>query len=181
MQSLSVGDEVPNVIFNQRVGDTTPDGGGCPIDGEWVEIQSGDIFDNKKVVVFSLPGAFTPTCSTLQVPGYEENYEKFKELGVDEVYVISVNDAFVMNAWVDCMNIKNIKPLPDGNADFTNDMGMLVGKANYGFGMRSWRYSMVVENGVITALFEEPGKDYNVDYDPYEQSTPENILEFLQQ
>lgn len=176
-----IGDKIPEVTFKQRVGDTTPDGGGCPIDGEWQDLSTSELFDNKKVVVFSLPGAFTPTCSTLQVPGFDENYEKFKELGVDEVYVISVNDAFVMNAWVDCMNIKNIKPLPDGNAEFTEQMGMLVAKQNLGFGLRSWRYAMVVDNGEITALFEEPGQAFNVEEDPYGETTPEKVLEFLQQ
>lgn len=176
-----IGDKIPEVTFKQRIGDTTPDGGGCPIDGEWQELTTADIFNNKKVVVFSLPGAFTPTCSTLQVPGFEENYEKFKELGVDDVYVVSVNDAFVMNAWLDCMNVKNIKTIPDGNAEFTEKMGMLVAKQNVGFGLRSWRYAMVVDNGVVSALFEEPGQAFNVEEDPYEQATPENILEFLQQ
>lgn len=176
-----VGDKIPEVTFKQRVGDTTPDGGGCPIDGEWVDLTTADIFDNKKVVVFSLPGAFTPTCSTLQVPGFDENYDKFKELGVDEVYVISVNDAFVMNAWVDCMNIKNIKPLPDGNGVFTEKMGMLVAKQNLGFGLRSWRYAMVVDNNEITAFFTEPGQGFNVEEDPYGETAPEKVLEFLQQ
>ena len=182
---VEVGDAVPFVNFRQRKGDVTPGTQGCGFDGEWVDINTVDIFENKKVVIFSLPGAFTPTCTTLQVPGFEENYEEFKKLGVDEVYCISVNDAFVMNAWADCMGLKNVKVLPDGNCEFTHDVGMEVSKSNLGFGFRSWRYAAVVENGVFTWLGIEPYDTSNefsrndIDEDPYGESSPEKVLEFL--
>lgn len=147
--------------------------------GEWVEKTSSDYFSGKRVVVFALPGAFTPTCSSKQLPGYEEKYNEFKERGIDEVYCLSVNDAFVMNAWAEKEHIVNIKMIPDGSGTFTRYMGMLVSKDDKGFGQRSWRYSMVVNNGVIEALFEEPGKSDNLTSDPYGESSPESMLKYL--
>lgn len=147
--------------------------------GEWVEKTSSDYFSGKRVVVFALPGAFTPTCSSKQLPGYEEKYNEFKERGIDEVYCLSVNDAFVMNAWAEKEHIVNIKMIPDGSGTFTRYMGMLVSKDDKGFGQRSWRYSMVVNNGVIEALFEEPGKSDNLTSDPYGESSPERMLQYL--
>lgn len=176
---MNVGVCVPNVTLKQRVGDEAPTGGGCPIGGDWVDVTTSDIFKDKTVVVFSLPGAYTPTCSTYQVPGFEEMYDEFKSKGVDEIYVMSVNDAFVMNAWVEYMGIKNIKPLPDGGGEFTRQMGMLVEKAPQGFGMRSWRYAMVVENGKVVAWFEEPGRGDNATIDPYGETAPENVMKFF--
>jgi peroxiredoxin len=144
-------------------------------------IKSGSYgcFDNKRVVVFSLPGAFTPTCSNYQLPAYDRLYQEFKDLGIDEVYCISVNDGFVMNAWADSLGIENVKLLPDGNGDFTRSMGMQVEKSNLGFGYRSWRYAMVVNNGEIEQLFEEPGKVNNCPDDPYQVSSPETVLKYL--
>lgn len=147
--------------------------------GEWVEKTSSDYFSGKRVVVFALPGAFTPTCSSKQLPGYEEKYNEFKERGIDEVYCLSVNDAFVMNAWAEKEHIVNIKMIPDGSGTFTRYMGMLVSKDDKGFGQRSWRYSMVVNNGVIEALFVEPGKSDNLTSDPYGESSPESMLKYL--
>jgi peroxiredoxin len=147
--------------------------------GEFVNRTSYDLFDGKRVVIFSLPGAFTPTCSAYQLPGFEEKYDEFTALGIDEIYCISVNDGFVMNAWAQDQNIQNVKLIPDGNAYFTRAMGQLVTKANLGFGERSWRYAAVVDNGVIEKLFEESGKQDNADTDPYEVSTPKNVLEYL--
>ena len=147
--------------------------------GEWVEKTSSDYFSGKRVVVFALPGAFTPTCSSKQLPGYEEKYNEFKERGIDEVYCLSVNDAFVMNAWAEKEHIVNVKMIPDGSGTFTRYMGMLVSKDDKGFGQRSWRYSMVVNNGVIEALFEEPGKSDNLTSDPYGESSPESMLKYL--
>jgi len=146
--------------------------------GEFVNRTSSELFDGKRVIIFSLPGAFTPTCSAYQLPGFEEKYEEFQALGIDEIYCISVNDGFVMNAWAQDQNIKNVKLIPDGNAYFTRSMGMLVRKSNLGFGERSWRYAAVVDNGVIEKLFVESGQRDNADTDPYEATTPEAVLQY---
>jgi peroxiredoxin len=147
--------------------------------GEFVTRTSAELFNNKRVVIFSLPGAFTPTCSAYQLPGFEENYGTFRDLGIDAIYCISVNDAFVMNAWKQDQNIQNVQLIPDGNSYFTRSMGQLVTKTNLGFGKRSWRYAAVVDNGVIEKLFEEAGRTDNAATDPYEISTPENVLEYV--
>jgi len=147
--------------------------------GEFVTKTTSDLFDGKRVIVFSLPGAFTPTCSAYQLPGFEEKYDDFIGLGIDDIYCISVNDGFVMNAWGKCLSIEKVKLIPDGNAYFTRSMGMLVNKSNLGFGDRSWRYAMVVDNGVITKLFVEEGMRDNADSDPYEASTPDKVLDYV--
>ena len=147
--------------------------------GEFVTRKSTELFDGKRVVIFSLPGAFTPTCSAYQLPGFEERYDDFLGLGIDDIYCISVNDGFVMNSWAQDQNIKNVKLIPDGNAYFTRSMGQLVTKTNLGFGERSWRYAAVVNNGIIEKLFEESGKRDNADSDPYEATTPEAVLEYV--
>jgi len=161
------GYEIPNVEFVFRE------------NGEFVTRTSSELFKDKRVVIFSLPGAFTPTCSAYQLPGFEEKYDDFKNLGVDEIYCISVNDGFVMNAWAQDQNIKNVKLIPDGNAYFTRSMGMLVNKSNLGFGERSWRYAAVVIDGIIEKLFVEAGQRDNSDTDPYEATTPENVLSYV--
>ena len=148
-------------------------------DGQFITRTSSDLFDNKRVVIFSLPGAFTPTCSAYQLPGFEEKYEEFTALGIDAIYCVSVNDGFVMNAWAQDQNIEKVKLIPDGNAYFTRSMGMLVNKSNLGFGSRSWRYAAVVDNGVIEKLFVENGQRDNADTDPYEATTPEAVLEYV--
>jgi peroxiredoxin len=147
--------------------------------GEFVTRTTADLFDGKRVVIFSLPGAFTPTCSAYQLPGFEEKYDDFLGLGIDAIYCISVNDGFVMNAWAQDQNIEKVKLIPDGNAYFTRSMGYLVNKSNLGFGQRSWRYAAVVENGIIEKLFVEQGLRDNADSDPYEASTPEAVLEYV--
>jgi peroxiredoxin len=147
--------------------------------GEFVTRTSAELFNNKRVVIFSLPGAFTPTCSAYQLPGFEEIYNDFKLLGIDEIYCISVNDAFTMNAWAQDQNIQNVQLIPDGNAYFTRSMGQLVAKTNLGFGERSWRYAAVVDNGIIEKLFEEPGKQDNAPEDPYNETTPGKVLEYV--
>jgi len=147
--------------------------------GEFVNRTTAELFDGKRVVIFSLPGAFTPTCSAYQLPGFEEKYEEFIALGIDAIYCISVNDGFVMNAWAQDQNIEKVKLIPDGNAYFTRSMGYLVNKSNLGFGDRSWRYAAVVDNGVIEKIFVEDGLRDNADTDPYEVSTPENVLEYV--
>jgi peroxiredoxin len=168
---------VPDVTFKVRVRDESI-GGDNPF--RWQDFTTDDYFKGKRVLVFSLPGAFTPTCSTYQVPGFEDNYwEIRKELGIDEIYVISVNDTFVMRKWMIDQNIKNLKFIPDGNGEFTEKMGMLVDKCNLGFGNRSWRYAMVVNDGVIEKMFEEPGKCDCAEDDPYGETSPENVMEYL--
>ena len=147
--------------------------------GEFVNRTSAELFHGKRVVIFSLPGAFTPTCSSYQLPGFEEKYDEFKALGIGEIYCISVNDGFVMNAWAQDQNIENVKLIPDGNAHFTRSMGMLVNKTNLGFGERSWRYAAVVNNGIIEKLFVEEGKRDNADTDPYEATNPESVLDYV--
>ena len=139
------GQKVPSVVFRTRVGDT------------WKDVSTDDLFKGKKVVVFSLPGAFTPTCSSSHLPRYNELFGAFKENGVDAIYCVSVNDTFVMNAWAAEEEADNIYMIPDGNGEFTEGMGMLVGKEDLGFGKRSWRYSMLVNDGVVVAIFTKPG------------------------
>lgn len=176
-----IGKVVPAVIFKTRVRDDSIEG---PNPFRWQDVTSYDYFGGKRVVLFSLPGAFTPTCSTYQLPGFENNYEEFKKLGIDEIYCMSVNDAFVMNAWAKSQDIKNVKVIPDGNGDFNRHLGedyigMMVSKENLGFGQRSWRYAAIINNGVIEAWFEEPGREDNCPTDPYGETSPENILHYL--
>jgi peroxiredoxin len=167
---------VPEVVFHTRVRDESIEG---PNPYRWQDVTTADLFAGKRVVVFSLPGAFTPTCSTFQLPGYDEKYDDFISLGIDDIYCLSVNDSFVMNAWFKSQGIQNVKPIPDGSGDFTYAMGMSVTKANLGFGFRSWRYAMVVNDGEIEQLFEEPGKVGNCPVDPYEVSDPDTVLQYL--
>lgn len=169
--------KVPDVTFKVRVRDESI-GGDNPF--KWVDESTDQIFGGKRVVVFSLPGAFTPTCSTYQVPGFEQNYERFKELGVDDIRVISVNDTFVMRKWMIDQGVENLGFIPDGNGEFTRKMGMLVDKSNLGFGMRSWRYAMVVNDGKIEQMFVEPGFEDNCESDPYDVSSPETVLRYLE-
>jgi len=172
--------KVPYVNFKTRINDNNAVGGCTFIGGDWKEVDTAEIFDGKKIVVFALPGAFTPTCSSQQLPGYEERYIVFKQLGIDEVYCLSVNDAFVMNAWFRDENIKNVKPIGDGEGVFTQGMGMLVNKPKQGFGMRSWRYSMFVDNGEVVKIFEEPGKNNaSDDNDPFSVSGVDTMLTYL--
>ena len=169
---------LPNVNFKVRVRDESI-GGDNPF--KWVTKNTEDYFKNKKSIIFSLPGAFTPTCTSTQLPGFDDNYEKIKSLGIDEVYCCSVNDTFVMNAWSEILKIKNVKVIPDGSGNFTRFMGMLVGKNHLGFGLRSWRYMCILNNGVVEKWWQEPGINNNgQDDDPYEQTTPENCLYWLE-
>ena len=148
---------------------------------EWKELTSADIFLNKRVVVFALPGAFTPTCSNTHLPGYELHYDDIIEQDVDEVYCLSVNDSFVMNAWFSDQVIEKVKALPDGNADFTRHLGMLVKKENLGFGPRSHRYSMVVDNGRIESIWVEDGKTDNYAGDPFVVSDAKSMVNYLKE
>lgn len=168
---------IPSVVFHMRVRDESIEGTN-PY--RWKQVASFELFEDKNIIAFSLPGAFTPTCSTYQLPRFEELYNKFRELGIDEVYCISVNDAFVMNAWAKKQGIENIKMIPDGSGDFTRRMGMLVDKDNLGFGMRSWRYAFHAVNCKIVKTWIEPGLSDNAYDDPYGETNPEKIYEYLQ-
>ncbi len=176
MAHITEGNPVPQVTFKTRVRDDSL-GGDNPF--KWHDLTTDDVFKGKKVVVFSLPGAFTPTCSSTHAPGYEDKYDEFKALGVDEVICLSVNDAFVMYQWKLKLGLEKVFMLPDGNADFTRGMGMLVKKTNLGFGDRSWRYSMLVEDGIIKKMFVEPEFGDNCPTDPFEVSDADTILNYL--
>lgn len=167
---------VPNVVFKTRVRDESI-GGDNPF--RWQDVTTDDIFKGKNVIVFALPGAFTPTCSSTHLPGYEEHYEELKAKGIDEVYCLSVNDAFTMFQWGKRQEVNNVKLLPDGNGEFTRGMNMLVKKENLGFGERSWRYSMHVVDGEIKQLFAEPGQMDNCPDDPFEVSGVDTMLDYL--
>lgn len=157
------GQKVPSVTFPTRQGD------------QWVNVTTDELFAGKTVVVFSLPGAFTPTCSSTHLPRYNELYPVFKEQGVDDILCISVNDTFVMNAWKADQEADNITFIPDGNAEFTRGMGMAVAKDDLGFGERSWRYSMLVKDGVIEKMFIEP----NEPGDPFKVSDADTMLNYI--
>ncbi len=172
-----IGKKLPDVTFKTRVRD---DSLGGPNPFTWANRTTADYFGGKRVILFSLPGAFTPTCSTYQLPDFEKLHDAFKAKGIDEIYCISVNDAFVMNAWGKQQGLKNVKLIPDGSGEFTRKMGMLVNKDNLGFGMRSWRYAASVDDGVIEAWFEEPGFADNCETDPYGESAPQHLLETLE-
>lgn len=167
---------VPNVTFKTRVRDES-------IDQEnpfrWEDKTTADIFGGKSVVIVALPGAFTPTCSSTHLPGYEAKMDELKAKGVDDVYCLSVNDAFSMFQWSKQLGVEKVKMLPDGNGDFTRLMGMLVKKDNLGFGDRSWRYSMHVVDGEIKAQFVEPGMMDNCPEDPFTVSDCDTMLEYL--
>ena len=147
---------------------------------DWVLKRTQDLFNDKQVVVFGLPGAFTPTCSAFQLPKFEELYDDFKDLGIDEVYCTSVNDSFVMNAWFEQQGITKVKALPDGNGDFARSVNMINDFTNRGFGMRSWRYCMFVENAEIKVRYTEWGEPEACPIqDPFEVSSAEKMLEAL--
>lgn len=173
---MPIPQKVPHTVFKTRMRN---DALGGPNPYEWKDLASEDVFAGKNVVLFSLPGAFTPTCSTSHLPRYEELFDQFKAAGVDRIVCLSVNDAFVMNQWGKAQGVKNVFLLPDGNAEFTRKMGMLVDKSNLGFGMRSWRYSMYVEDGTIIQLFAEPGYADICPTDPFEVSDANTMLEFV--
>ncbi|MCW5598737.1 MAG: peroxiredoxin [Nitrosomonas sp.] len=167
---------IPEVTFRTRVRDESI-GGDNPF--RWQDVTSRDIFKGKNVVVFALPGAFTPTCTNAHLPGYEAKYDELKNKGIDEVYCLSVNDAFTMFQWAKYLKVEKVKMLPDGNGDFTRLMGMLVKKENVGFGLRSWRYSMHVVDGEIKQMFIEPGLMDDCPDDPFENSDVDTMLNYL--
>ena len=159
------GDRVPEATFKIRK------------DGNWEVWGSAKVFEGRTVVLFALPGAFTPTCSTSHLPGFKAQAATLKEAGVDEIYCLSVNDSFVMNAWADSLGVADeVTMLPDGNGDFTRAMGMLVDKSHLGFGQRSWRYSMLVRDGVIVKMFVEDRNDAG---DPFQVSGAPAMLHYI--
>jgi len=157
------GQNVPEVTFHTRVG------------AAWKDVRTSDLFAGKTVIVFALPGAFTPTCSSAHVPRYNELFDTFRAKGVDDVVCVSVNDTFVMEAWKTDQHADRITFVPDGNGEFTEQMGLLVGKDQLGFGKRSWRYSMLVRDGVIEKMFIEP----DVPGDPFLVSDADTMLNYL--
>ena len=167
---------VPNIVFKTRVRDESI-GGDNPF--RWQDVSTDDIFKGKSIVVLALPGAFTPTCSSTHLPGFEAKYDELKAKGVDEVYCVSVNDAFTMFQWSRNLGVDKVKMLPDGNGDFARLMGMLVKKENLGFGDRSWRYSMHVVDGEIKKMFAEPGLMDNCPDDPFTCSDIDTMLDYL--
>ena len=177
---MQEGFKIPKVTFRTRVGDEEPTDGGCAIGGQWENKTTDDYFKGKRVVLFSLPGAFTPTCSSQQLPGFEKEYNQIKLLAIDDIYCVSVNDSYVMNAWGKQMGIEQVKMIPDGSGNFTRFMGMLIGKNHLGFGMRSWRYMAVINDGVVEKWWQEPGiNNEGLDDDPYVESTPKNVVDYL--
>jgi glutaredoxin-like protein len=159
----SEGQRIPQVTFRTRQ------------DGQWKDVSTDEIFNGRTVIVFALPGAYTPTCSTTHLPRYNELAPTFRKAGVDEIVCLSVNDAFVMSEWQKDQNAPNITFIPDGNGEFSEKMGLLVDKTNLGFGRRSWRYSMLVKNGTIEKMFIEPEKDG----DPFEVSDADTMLNYI--
>lgn len=157
------GQKVPSVTFHTRQGDA------------WVDVTTDELFNGKNVIVFSLPGAFTPTCSSTHLPRYNELAHEFKALGIDDIICMSVNDTFVMNAWKADQESDNITVIPDGNGEFTEGMGLLVGKEDLGFGKRSWRYSMLVKNGIVEKMFIEPQEPG----DPFKVSDADTMIKYL--
>jgi peroxiredoxin len=169
--------QIPDLVLKTRVRDDAI-GGDNPF--RWQDLDVRAEFAGRKVVIFSLPGAFTPTCSNEQCPAFERLYDDFRAAGVDEVYCIAVNDAFVMYQWGRHLGLSRVRLLPDGSGHFTRRMGMLIDKDHLGFGLRSWRYAMIVEDNRVTGWFEEPGiNDSGTDDDPYGETAPERVLEAL--
>ncbi|WP_432722880.1 glutathione peroxidase [Jeongeupia wiesaeckerbachi] len=157
------GQRVPNVTFRVRE------------NNEWKNVTTDELFKGKTVALFSLPGAFTPTCSSTHLPRYNELDPAFKANGVDAILCVSVNDTFVMNEWAKDQEAQNIVMIPDGNGEFSEGMGMLVDKSDLGFGKRSWRYSMLVKDGVVEKMFIEPQKEG----DPFEVSDADTLLDYI--
>ncbi|MEM6582366.1 MAG: peroxiredoxin [Pseudomonadota bacterium] len=158
--SISVGDKIPEATL-QTMGADGPS-----------PISTGSIFSGKKVVLFAVPGAFTPGCSITHLPGYVVNADKIKAKGVDTIACLSVNDAFVMGAWGESQNAEHLLMLADGNGDFTQALGLELDGRGFGMGTRSQRYAMIVEDGVVELLNVEAGAGVDV-------SAAEVVLEAL--
>ena len=168
-----IGQRIPDITFKTRVKDKEGN-------FDWKDVTTCDYFKGKSVILFSLPGAFTPTCSTYQLPNFEKKFAEFSLEGIDEIYCMSVNDAFVMNAWAKDQKLENVKVIPDGSGRFTRGMGMLVRKDPEDFGYRSWRYAAHIEDCVVKKMWVEEGKMDDCPTDPYGETNPQEILEDLQ-
>ena len=168
-----IGQRIPEITFKTRVKDEEEGFG-------WKDVTTSDYFKGKSVILFSLPGAFTPTCSTYQLPNFEKKFAEFSLEGIDEIYCMSVNDAFVMNAWAKNRKLEYVKVIPDGSGRFTRGMGMLVRKDPEDFGYRSWRYAAHIEDCVVKKMWVEEGKMDDCPTDPYGATNPQEILEDLQ-
>lgn len=168
---------LPDVVFHMRERDESI-GGDNPY--KWVRKMTSELFGGKKVLIFGLPGAFTPTCTNEQLPNFERLYDEFRDVGIDEIWCTSVNDAFVMNAWAKQLGIEKVQMLPDGTGEFCEKLGYLVDKSNLGFGKRSWRYAILAEDLSVTRWFEEDGFGDLCPSDPYVESVPEVVLQKLQ-
>ena len=168
-----IGQRIPDITFKTRVKDEEEGFG-------WKDVTTCDYFKGKSVILFSLPGAFTPTCSTYQLPNFEKKFAEFSLEGIDEIYCMSVNDAFVMNAWAKDQKLEYVKVIPDGSGRFTRGMGMLVRKDPEDFGYRSWRYAAHIEDCVVKKMWVEEGKIDDCPTDPYGATNPQEILEDLQ-
>ena len=172
-----INQPVPAVTLKTRVRDEAVDG---PNPFRWQDVDTGELFGEGRHILFGLPGAYTPTCSNEQCPGFERLYDDFSAEGVADIHCISVNDAFVMYNWGKNLGVEKVKMVPDGSGAFTRRMGMLINKDHLGFGMRSWRYTAIVDDGVVVQMFVEPGiNDVGTDTDPYIESTPEKALEWV--
>lgn len=167
---------VPDVVLHTRVRNPAL-GGDNPF--EWKDVSTGALFAGRRIVLFAVPGAFTPTCSEDHLPGYERHHDAFRALGIDAVICLAVNDAFVMARWAKALGIETVTMLPDGNGTFTRQMGMLVDRSSQGMGLRSWRYSMLVEDRRIAALFAEPGLRDDPPGVPMTVSGAETMLDHL--
>ena len=171
---IKIGDAFPDATLTE----STEFGDACPLPPK--KLSAAEMAKGKKLVIFGLPGAYTPTCSNEQCPGFERLYGDFAAEGVTDIHCISVNDAFVMYNWGKNLGVQNVKMVPDGSGAFTRRMGMLINKDHVGFGMRSWRYTAIVDDGVVVQMFVEPGiNDVGTDADPYVESTPEKALEWV--
>jgi thioredoxin-dependent peroxiredoxin len=170
--SMYNGFKIPQVVFKVR--EEQEDGS-----FKWNTLTTDDMFSNKRVIIVGLPGAFTPVCTDYQLPEYDVNYDQIRNLDIDDIYCVSVNDTFVMNKWAEFLGIENVKMIPDGNAEFTRRIGMLVDKRDKCMGMRSWRYVMIVDDLVVDKVFVEDNMCDNSDEDPYDKTKFNNILKYL--
>jgi thioredoxin-dependent peroxiredoxin len=171
----SLPEMVPSVTFHTRILNPMTD------EFEWLDVNTWDIFAGERILMFSLPGAFTPTCSTYQLPSFEQLAEEIYAEGITGIVCMTVNDAFVCNAWANANNLEEIQVIPDGSGKFTEAMNMLVDKDNLGFGRRSWRYACIVDNGTIEDWFIEEGREDNCEEDPYMFTDPAYILNKLRE
>ena len=168
---------LPSVTLHTRERDE----GRQPNPFRWAPRDSLEIMGRGRVVVFSLPAAFSPTCSDRHLPAVDEAVSAFREAGADAVLAIAVNDAFTLFQWGRHLGVERVTLVPDGNGDFTRAMGMLVSRRHLGYGLRSWRHAFVADEGRVVAWFEEPGieDDGGTDDDPYDATRPERVLGWL--